>query len=171
MAETARHPAPPAAPGTPFINLSTAMQAFYARRGMWLDGKPAGLLATWLGDPCPWKVAYDGVAYWTTHAGLHAIRDDAIAAPLQGWTSYHQCAQFLRRLREAEAKAGGKPPYATPLSSTRRVASTTPGAPFEPLSIPAGDKARKAFELHVMTTVREFIDFTQSSAYMGEDHG
>lgn len=54
------------------------MQAFYARRGMWSEGKPRGLLSVWLGERCPWMAP--GVAvHSTTDAGLDALAADAEA--------------------------------------------------------------------------------------------
>lgn len=155
--------------GTPYIALSTSLQAFYARRGMWRDGKPAGLLASWLGEPCPWKAPGNAVVHGTTHAGLDALAADAESVPPQAWPTPHQRAQFLRRLREAAIRAGGAGESPTRLAAP---STSTPHAgralPFEPLCIPAeGSRARQAFADHVMRTMREFVDYTQGSEFQG----
>jgi hypothetical protein len=160
--------------GQPYIGLSNHLQAFYVRRGMWADGKPRGLLATWLGEPVPWTVPYavhGCVAYWTTHEGLAAMRDDAIAAPPQAWRTYHQRAQFLRRLREAGERAGAPvgQPQPKPPRFGQVAPPAAPGEPFATLAVPPeGTKARAAFERHVMRTLREFVDYTQGTAYTEE---
>lgn len=154
-----------AAPGMPYIALSDTMQAFYARRGMWRDGAPAGLLANWTGERCPWTPPASTVQHWTTSEGPRAMAADAEAAPPQAWRTYHQKAQFLRRLRESAERAGCRQVEAPAAARTPDRAS---GAPFEPLHIPAdGTAARRAFVEHVMATVREFVDYTQGSEYAG----
>ena len=155
--------------GSPYIALSVNMLSFYARRGMWTDDKPAGLLATWLGERCPWKSTGCTVVYWTTHDGLDALAADAESVPPQAWPTPHQRAQFLRRLREAAIRAGGAGDSPTRLAAP---STSTPHAgralPFEPLCIPAeGSRARQAFADHVMRTMREFVDYTQGSEFQG----
>lgn len=166
MADATVSPRAHAAPGTPYINLSSNMQAFFERRGMWRAGKPCGVLATWLGERCPWNLPWDAVAHWIVPARLDALIADADGAPIQAWTSTRQRAQWLRRLREAGVRAGGVR-AATAVSARR--AGTDPLTPLNPLAgplvIPTDGRARKAFEQHVMTTLREFVVFTQGSAY------
>lgn len=160
---------PQAAIGTPYISITAAMQAFYATRGMWQGGCPQGLLATWLGEQCPWPSS-TGAAYWTTYEGLQSLHDDACAVPPQAWPSDHQRAQFLRRLRESAMRAGKGAVPTEAVSRPNRLRDTAVGAavPFEPLVCPPAGRQRKAFEDHVMKTVRDFVDFTQGSAYTGE---
>lgn len=166
MADSTLHPAP----GAPYLNLSDAMQAFYARRGMWRDGAPAGMLAQWLGERCPWTGYGPIVAHWIAPGGLDALAADALAAPPQAWQTYHQRAQFLRRLREAGQRAGMTPAAsigsaAEAAAPGAAVVALPPAVPFEPLRVPTGGKARAAFEVHVMRTVRELVEFTQGSMY------
>lgn len=160
--------------GTPYIALSASMQAFYERRGMWVNNEPAGMLATWLGERCPWKAPGCTAVYWTTPDGLSAMAADAAAAPAQAWTTYHLCAQFLRRLREAAIRAGGTAIAMTNSPATRLAAPSTPtnacrATPFEALRIPAeGTRARRALDEHVMRTVREFVDYSLGSEFQGD---
>ena len=158
MATNILHPAP----GLPYINLSNGMQAFYARRGMWANGAPRGMLATWLGDRADETRFY--VSYWTTKEGLEAMAADACNAPPQAWPNYHQKAQFLRRLSEAGERAGTRS-----LHLKRRVgtAPATPAAFTELRVPPEGTRPRQAFEQHVMKTLREFVEYTQGSEYTG----
>lgn len=86
---------------TTYFNLSPAMQAFYARRGMWADGEPRGQLAAWLGER-----DHDAL-FWPTAEALMALRGDACKAPSEAWQSTHQRGQFLRRLCEAGERATG----------------------------------------------------------------
>jgi hypothetical protein len=158
----------PAAPGLPYIALGAHLQAFYARRGMWADGAPRGLLAVWLGERCPWRPPNGSVQHWTTCAGLEAMAADAEAAPPQAWQTYHQKAQFLRRLREAAARAGVAPCATVPAAGVAAPPTAGPAAsvPFEPLRIPPeGTRARQAFTEHTWRTLREFVDYSQGSAY------
>lgn len=153
-------------PGVPFINLSDAMRAFYARRGMWANGAPRGMLALWLGEQLPQHCNYY-VSFWTTHEGLQAMSADACAAPPQAWTNHHQRAQFLRRVREAGERAG-VPAYMQRQTNRMPRGQVPPAAPFAELSVPpVGTKTREAFERHVMKTLREFVEYSQGSAYTG----
>jgi hypothetical protein len=173
MALSTLHPASHVAAGKPYINLSTGMQWFYARRGMWYDDAPAGMLAAWLGERCPWKSPGYTESYWTTPGGLLALYRDARAAPPQAWQTYHQCAQFLRRLREAAIRAGLPPDpdcWASGTAPQRPAAqrapspTSAPAVPFE-LRVPPAGRAREAFIRHVADVTRDFVTFTQGSAY------
>jgi len=151
-------------PGAPYIALSTALQCFYARRGMWADGAPRGLLAAWLGGRCPWKPPAASVQHWTTRAGLAAMAADAENAPPQAWNTYHQKAQFLRRLREAAARSG-EPPAAPCAAPTAASVPRAAAVPFELHIPPEGTAARRAFTEHTWRTLHEFVNYTQGSAY------
>lgn len=152
------------AAGQPYINLSAAMQAFYARRGMWAKGEPCGMLANWLGTRAPWTNPYY-VSYWTTPTGLAAMVADALDVPSQAWTTPQQRPQFLRRLRESGERAGV--PAHLQLKRDRPCAVEL-HRPFSDLSVPAeGTKTREAFERHLMNTLREFVEYTQGSEYGG----
>lgn len=169
---TPPQPLPPATPGGPYVTLHSAMQAFYARRGMWTGGEPRGLLAVWLGPRCPWKAPTAGAVFWTTPDGLAAMAADAEAAPPQAWHTYHQRGQFLRRLREAGHRAGG-------LTTMHRASMGSPAAPqpgqsppraFDALVCPpAGSRAHAAFVRHVGLTLRELVEFSQTSAWAADD--
>ncbi|MDP1647975.1 MAG: hypothetical protein Q8M01_07225 [Rubrivivax sp.] len=169
MAESTLHPAAYITPGMPYVALSSAMQAFYARRGMWAEGLPKGLLAVWLGDRCPWKPPARCVQHWTSCAGLDAMAADAKAAPPQAWGTGQQKAQFLRRLREAAIRAGeAAAPPAAPIAAPTAAAAAhraTAAVPFGLRIPPEGTAARRAFTEHAWRTLHEFVEFTQSSAY------
>lgn len=163
---------PAVAPGVPYVNLHSATQAFYARRSMWIDGEPSGLLAVWLGPRCPWKAPADAAVFWTTPDGLAAMAADAEAAPPQAWRTGQQKGQFLRRLREAAHRAGGLPPM-------RQTAAGNPAAPqpvqpapraFDALVCPPpGTREHAAFVRHVARTVRELVEHSQTSAWAARD--
>jgi hypothetical protein len=170
------------APGAAYLHLTPNMQAFYAARGMWIDGRPAGMLSTMLGDPTPWKGQYGAVCFWVTHGQLQALRDDLAQSNAPAMLSTRQIAQFLRRLRDAETRSG-LPHYAasallatpnasavSPRSRGRVAAPAIPPAPgsrpfTELVCPPPGTKARKAFEKHVFDCVRDLVDFQQTAAY------
>lgn len=105
--------------------------------------------------------------------GLLALYRDARAAPPQAWQTYHQCAQFLRRLREAAIRAGLPPDpdcWASGTAPQRPAAqrapspTSAPAVPFE-LRVPPAGRAREAFIRHVADVTRDFVTFTQGSAY------
>lgn len=161
---------PQGCPGAPYIGLSTKLQSFYARRGMWAAGAPRGLLAVWLGDRCPWRPPAACVQHWTTCAGLTAMAADAENAPPQAWDTYHQKAQFLRRLREAKVRAG-EPPAAPAPHGAAPAAASVPRATAVPFTLripPEGTAARRAFTERTWRTLHEFVEFTQGSAYADE---
>lgn len=158
--------------GRPWVSLSRGMQALYAARGMWLDGRPQGLLASWLGEricDAPWP---DGrVEFWITSERLDAMYSDAAMLPAQAWASGQQRGQFLRRLREAKQRAGA------PVTGSGCAASPAPGrpadrqpeAPFDALVIPpAGTRAHRAFVEHTWRTLHDFVTYTQGSAYAAD---
>lgn len=165
---------PGCAPTAPFITLTPNMQAFYAGRGMWLDGRPCGALAAMLGEPAPWKTPYGACAFWVTHQQIHELRQDLSTCGARHALTGQQVGQFMRRLREAEARAG-LPLYALhaveagptpPAAAPRPPAAARAPVPFSPLVLPPeGSKAHQGFARHVFACLRDVVDFQQTSAY------
>jgi len=158
-------------PAAAYIHLTTNMQAFYAGRGMWLDGQPRGVLASMLGERCPWAGQYGNVSFWVTPEQIQALRTDFATCTARCALSGQQAGQFLRRLREAEARSG-LPVFAqraiggSPSPQAPARASALAAMPFTPLVCPpAGTRARQAFEKHVFDCLRDVVDFQQTSAY------
>lgn len=175
MAETTHGSGEPGttAPAAAYIHLTPNMQAFYAGRGMWADGQPRGVLASMLGERCPWAGQYGAISFWVTPEQIQALRQDMATCTARHALSGHQVGQFMRRLREAETRAGlprfaqralsGQP---APQADTRASPQASAAVPFEPLVCPpAGTRARQAFEKHVLDCIREIVDFQQTSAY------
>ena len=149
-----------------YVYITTSMQALYERRGMWRDG-PRGVLAAMLGAPVPVLSNKDRQTFYVTRDQLAALRADAEAMPPQAWPTYHQRAQFLRRLREAELRSGllVQPQAA---SAARQIARRAPAAPA-PLPFtwerPEQGPAKKLLEDHIIKTLRDFVDYSQGAAY------
>ena len=142
-----------------YISIGERMQAHYARRGLWVGGEPIGVLRDMLGRRVDFERPAAAAVFRVTPDQCEALARDSEAQPV--FTSFRnpaQRAQFLRRLREA-AGAPRRGDATRPASS----ALPTP-VPFE-LTRPLGGRAEKAFAEHVMRTMREFVDFTQSSDY------
>lgn len=155
--------------GTPYFNLTCALQGFYAARGMWVNGKPQGALAAMLGDMAPFGSSSGLVFYMTPEQIGELMRD--IAENGHRGMNHWQVAQALRRLRESLKRSGS--PDACQLNMPIQRQQPRSNAhctlrPFEPLVVPAGGRARKAFEKHVMDCVRAVVDFSQESIYMQE---
>lgn len=148
-------------PGTPFFNLTPALQAFYASRGMWANRQPCSTLAGMLGPRVPWD-SNAGIAFYVNAEQLATLAQDIAANGRRG-LSGQQVGQALRRLREAATRAGTQPLWATP---NRQPPNALAPQPFEPLICPpAGSKARFAFEHHLMQCLREVITLSQGSTY------
>lgn len=167
MADLPSSPGEACAPAPLHVFITTRMQALYASRGMWANGAPQGVLAGMLGPLVPYLSNRDRQAFYVTAEQLAALWRDFIALPPAA-VGLHQRAQFLRRLREAGWSVG----------LDMHTLQTTPGAPaptgaarpFHPLRCPADRKARALFQDHVMRTLRDFVDHTQTSSYLkGED--
>lgn len=156
------HPAPASA-GAPYFNFTDRLQAFYAARGMWTNGRPCGPLAAMLGPVAPFG-APGGVVFYVGPAQVAALmRDLAENGPRgMGGTAL---AQHLRRLREALKRAGE--PVADRPTVARNPAADPASCPFTPLVIPPPGRARAAFEKHVFDCLRDVVDFQQTSAYVG----
>lgn len=154
------------APGTPYFNFTMGLQTFYAARGMWVNGKPQGALASMLGHVAPFGSPGGVVFYMTPEQIGELMRDIAENGP-RGMNRW-QLAQTLRRLRDS-LKRSGAPDSALPIPLRCAATDARPvHHPFEPLVVPAGGRARKAFENHVMDCVRAMVDFSQESVYMQE---
>ena len=165
------------APAPLYIGITTNLQALYARRGMWINGAPQGVLAGMLGPVVPFLSNDDRQVFYVTPDQLAALGQDICSVPIQA-IGGRQRAQFLRRLREAAARGGLKIPniaaaqqgsQATALATPAGVKTPAP-VPFHPLLCPPHGKALSLFQDHVMRTMREFVDYTQSSAYTGVSH-
>lgn len=156
-------------PGTPYFNFTSGLQAFYAARGMWVNGKPQGALAAMLGDVAPFGSA-GGLVFYLTPEQIGDLTSDIAENGHRGMNRW-QVAQALRRLRES-LKRSGSPASVLPVSP-RRVEANAHCIlqAFEPLVAPPSGKARKAFERHVMDCVRAVVDFSQESVYTQDAHG
>lgn len=160
-------------PTAAYINLTLAMQAFYAARGMWIDGRPQGALVSMLGERTPWKMACSAASFWVTPEQIQALRHDLSQSSAARVLSGQQVGQFMRRLREAEARAG-LPIYAQRVMGAAAPQASTPVSaahpvPFAPLVCPpAGTKVRQAFEKHVFDCLHDVITFSQQSIYQQE---
>lgn len=150
----------------PWVNFSPAMQAFYAVRGMWADGEPRGLLATWLGTRTPWKTQGDLASFWLKPEGIEPLMRDVESAPALG---SQQRAQFVRRLREAAHRAGLRQQQPQqPAAAVVRPSlapSRAAAAPFDPLVSPPPGRARAAFVKHLHDSLRAVVEYSQQSAY------
>lgn len=160
-----------------YITISEGVQAHYARRGLWVGGEPIGALRDMLGRRVDYERPTAAAVFRVTPDQCEALARDIVAQPV--YTSFRtsqQRAQFLRRIREAAGMPRGRnllpvqsnlPERGLPgLARAPRMANPTPpaGVPFE-LARPIGGKAEKAFAEHVMKTVRDFVDYTQSSEF------
>lgn len=169
------------APAPLYVFITTNLQTLYARRGMWINGAPQGVLYGMLGQLVPFLSNDYRQTFYVTPDQLAALWRDMCSVPREAIGGQQQ-GQFLRRLREA-AKRGGlemSELLAAPPGSQTGALATVPTArtktsgagPFRPLLCPPTGKAKLLFQEHVMRTVREFVDFTQSSEYLqgGVDH-
>ncbi|MFY9476357.1 MAG: hypothetical protein WAQ08_01605 [Aquabacterium sp.] len=155
-------------PGTPYFNLTTGLQNFYAARGMWLNNQPRGALASMLGPNAPFG-APTGLVFFMTAEQIGEMTQDIAENGHRGLNPW-QIAQALRRLRES-LKRSGAPISALPVPMQRVAIGAAPvHRPFEPLVVPASGKARKAFEKHAMDCVRAVVEFSQESVYMPEEN-
>lgn len=155
-------------PGTPYFNLTSGLQSFYAARGMWLNNQPRGTLASMLGPAAPFG-APTGMVFFMTPEQISEMTQDIAENGHRGLNPW-QIAQALRRLRDS-LKRSGSPISALPSPSRRIAIDASPvHRPFEPLVVPASGKARKAFEKHAMDCVRAVVEFSQESAYMHEEN-
>lgn len=147
-------------PGTAYISITPALQAFYAARGMWLNG-PCSTLASMLGPRCPWPSPY-GTQFFVSRTQLAALMQDLVQHGPLGLTG-KQIGQTLRRMREAAERAGDHLPPHAPACRTHPAGKTQP---FDPLVCPPpGSKARQAFEWHVMESLHAVIARSQESTY------
>lgn len=170
MADTTRA----CAPAPLHVHITSNMQALYARCGMWINGSPQGVLAGMLGPLVPFLSNDERQTFYVSADQLAALWRDMLSVPAEA-VGGCQHAQFLRRLREAARRAGtgiaeilAAQPGAHPTLGTLQAAAITTAAPvpFHPLLCPSHGKAMALFQDHVMRTVREFVDYTQSSEYM-----
>jgi hypothetical protein len=161
------------APGTAYFTLSPALQTFYAARGMWINGQPQGALASMLGPMAwlgtAWASGQRPISFWASDEQLAALADDLRSVGPRGLNGA-QLAQTLRRLREAAVRSGSTLATVPSVRPRETAGETAPATPFEPLRCPPAGKAKQCFEEHVMRMIRDFVDFTQSSAYTGADH-
>lgn len=153
-----------------YINITRGLQAFYAARGMWINGKPSGELRSMLGPRAPVQPsnpAY-GTVYFVTLVQINDLIRDIRENGPRGLTS-RQMAQSLRRLREAARHAGAPFTDHSPRSSRARPTHID-AVPFDGLVCPpeSNQKARKAFEKHAFDCLRAVVDFSQQSAYASE---
>lgn len=169
MADTTRA----CAPAPLHVYIGTNLQALYAHRGMWSNGAPQGVLVGMLGPWVPFLSNNYRQAFYVSTDQLAALWRDMCSVPAEV-IGGKQHGQFLRRLREA-AKRGGlemsdilaaQPGSQPALSAVpaARIKTAAP-VPFHPLQRPAQGKAVALFQDHVMRTMREMVDFSQSSAY------
>lgn len=162
MADNDTTPHAALTPGTPYFNLTPALQAFYAARGMWINGEPCSMLAGLLGPRVPWPSS-TGVGFWVSCDQITGLIQDLAANGRLG-LSGQRVGQAIRRLRE-QARRYGKPAAAA-VGTVQQPAFALPPPPFAPLLCPpTGTRARKAFEHHVMQCLREVITFSQGSTY------
>lgn len=149
----------PCGTGRPgYITISKRMQEHYARRGLWVGGEPIGALRDMLGPRVDYVRPGAPAVFRVTPDQCEALARDIEAQPVHtSFRNVQQRHQFLRRLREA----AGLRSWRAPLPPSP---APSPAIPFE-LSRPLGGKAEKAFAEHVMRTVREFVDYTQSSDF------
>ncbi len=149
-------------PGTAYVSITPALQAFYAARGMWANKQPCSTLAGMLGPRAGWDCAYGYVQFFVSRENLIALTQDLRANGLRGLSS-QQVAQTLRRFREAAARAGDS--VVAPIAPDTHQQGACAAVPFEPLVCPVNGKARKTFERHVMESLHEVITFSQQSIY------
>lgn len=147
-----------------YVYITRSMQALYAVRGMWSNGSPQGALTGMLGEQVPFLSNDYRQAFYVTLEQMAALERDIGTVPA-GAIGHHQRAQFLRRLREA-ARRGSLDLPAVQSCHRGEPAADPCAVPFQPLVRPTHGKAAALFEEHVMRTVRDFIDFTQSSDYL-----
>jgi hypothetical protein len=141
------------------ITISKNMQAHYARRGLWVGGEPIGVLRDMLGRRVDFERPAAAAVFRVSPDQCEALARDIAAQPV--YTSFGNLAQrtqFLRRLREAAGMPSGVG------AACRSSPAPSTVVPFE-LNRPLGGKAEKAFAEHVMRTVREFVDYTQSGDF------
>lgn len=165
-----------------------ALQGYYINRGMWSGNEPQGELAALLNGAEPQIDSTGGATFYLSLDQLRALQHHILHAPVEvQFASGQSRGQALRRLREAieqlefprvapgphRGPAGGAPvtrAQARQASSGNRkvrASSSRAPVPFVSLQAPVGDPAKvRSFEEHVMKTLRDFVDFTQSSAYM-----
>jgi hypothetical protein len=164
-------------PAPLYVYISRNMQALYARRGMWCNDAPQGRLAAMLGSVVPFLSNACRQAFYVTPDQLAALWRDMCSVPPEA-IGGHQHGQFLRRLREAALRGGldiqqllasedGTLSPAGPVPAP--LARSAMPAPFLPLQRPTQAKAAALFTDHVWRTMRDFVDYSQSSAYLQGD--
>lgn len=151
-------------PETPYFNLTPALQAFYAARGLWSGSQPQGWLAGALLGPMGGPACY----WYVSPSGLRQMRADMAEHGYRGMKS-QAVGQHLSRMREALRMAGEEAPAVS--ATHQRGDAPVPGPdvapanPFAPLAIPARGRARDAFIKHCFDSVRELVDFQQTGEY------
>ena len=136
--------------GTPNLNISPGLRAFYAARGMWSGGEPKGLLSTMLGPRLGPVDSQWGTWFYVSNAQIgELMRDLAKNGPLAGMSAV-QIGQAMRRMRDA-LKIAGEPVPMVPRATTAPGATShgAPAAghsraPFRPVLVPPMGKARAA---------------------------
>jgi hypothetical protein len=152
------------APTTIYLNISSRVQRLCRDHALWANGQPRGALATVLTGAVPWPkdLRTGGIIYECSRPQadamlalvntLHNAMRQAGCGQKDGATA----AQWRRRIVESIHKA--RPPLLF-------------GAPAAPAGVdlfgatPAGAKALDMYQRHVMKSLRDLVDFSQSSAY------
>ncbi len=148
------------------VTVSVGMQNYFAQQGLWVDGAPCGKLALLLDRRVTPLAPLDARFIVTPQQLEELIRE--VAVPKPAGVTGQQWAQFLRRLYESKAKPIYMGPLVNPATGAvlRRSDQGPAAVPFEPLQRPAQGPAKVKFEDRLMQTLREFVDFTQSSAWI-----
>lgn len=160
-----------AAPATPariiYILFTRRVREICAQQNQWARGQPQGALAQLLARAKPWPpLPRSGdVMFECTqpqaealHAKVRELHASMRAAGINQRDGA-AVAQWARRIREAIAK--GTPPVAA--------RAALPGAALIGLDLfsppPSDPRVQAAYRQHVMESLRELVDFSQSSAY------
>ena len=162
------------APASLHVYITTNLQALYSRRGMWINSAPQGVLAGMLGPLSPFLCNDYRQAFYVSPDQLAALWSDMCSVPAEAIGGKLH-GQFLRRLREAAKRGGlemsdllaaqpGSQPAIAAVAAARIKISAP--VPFHPLQCPTHGKSMALFQDHVMRTMREFVDYTQSSEYL-----
>lgn len=163
---------------TTWVTFGHALQSFYTSRGMWAANRPRGELAKIVRGAVIDVQPCGNVKFRMTLDQIQALRRDVRDAPFVP-VGGQAMGQIERRLREAAVRLGAtsssipkrsiQPPAGGAVRPRAGQRSRPPApTPFEPLQAPAAGAAKERFEERCMRTLREFVVFTQSSAYTGE---
>lgn len=157
-------PSAKTAPTTTYLKISVRVQQVCRDHALWANGQPRNALAVVLTGAVAWpKDPHTGCIIYECRSSqvdallllLAALRT-AMRAAGCSQSDGATVSQWQRRILENRAKDRPPPIF---------------GAPVGPHGVdlfgatPASAKARQMYEQHVMKSLRELVDFSQSSAY------